>query len=214
MHYRTNALVLLVLAISLLLRADSCTTETRAVRAVAGTTLEFTVIGSGRSSAWTDTLDAGARLRGVLDRMQDVQNVDSVRVVGARMEFTRNEGFSAIRLGNVLMGESGATQRILEFRAADSQAGTSGNASFTSVNQPPAAGEIRVNWKTAGVRNLHASADSFLARYLRGDAAELRLAVLANWTPAAPDTLPDDFDLLIRLDLQVSRRSDVEVYTF
>lgn len=206
--------VLALLAATLLLRADSCAVEDREIAAVVGSSFTFTVQGTGNATAWADTFDLGAKLRGVLDDVESVGTLDSVRVVGARMEFTRNGGFSAIRRGNILVGNPGDEQRIIEFRAADCLPGTKGFGTFTSVNQPPDAGEIRVNWKTSGMRNVHALADSFVARHVRGDAAEWELSVQTTWSPAAPDTLPDDFDLQVRLDLQINRTAAVEVYTF
>lgn len=207
-------LALGLLASTLVLRADSCTVDDREISTVAATTLVFTVQGTGRATVWADTLDLGAKLRVVLDGLDGEGRIDSVRVVGARMEFVRNDGFSAIRRGNVLVGDPGAEQRIIEFRSADCLPGTLGFGTFTSVNQPPDPGEIRVNWKTTGIRNVHALADSFLARYARGEAADWQFAARTTWTPAAPDTLQDDFDLEVRLDLQINRTIDVEVYTF
>ena len=211
---RNALLVLAVLATTLLLRADSCTVEERSIAVSAGSTLRFTVEGAGTGTSWAGALDLGQDIRDALLDLDEDDRVDSVRVVGARMEFLRNDGFSTVRRGNVFAGESGSEQRILEFRAADNEAGTAGLASFGSVNAQPDSATILLSWKTAGMRAVHALADSFLARWYRGEDPQLLLSLRADWSPAAPDTLPDDFDLEIRLDLQIHRILDAEVYTF
>ena len=223
-RHRRGFAVLGVLVLSLLLRADGCTSD-RELTATVPVTLEvpWTTTGFTQSSGTSAQLTR-TQIDDVFDAL-DEADLDAVRaaidagapvrIAGASAVITRNDGHVAARSGEVSIAVPGNSGEIA-FRvdvptnvAGTEASAVNGGISFAASGNGAQYGGLTV---------LAVRLNQFVDRYLDGDrdgAADVLLGIefSATWTSTPPPTQldPDDFDWVTSITILIPTQYDVEV---
>ena len=211
-----GALILGVLALSLLLRADGCVTSEREVGGVFAVTLtaEWTTQGFTENTA-TDNGNAGDFAAEILDALDDA-DLSAVRrarddgerltVAGLRAEVTRSGGHDAAREGTVRVDTGTGLQTLCVVSVPGNSAG-----------QVATPGDGSLTLSGSGLLALQVVARTFLDQYLAGDVDGARstlnsLLWQAQWSSSPPPSAgsPADVDWFTEVILHIPATYTVE----
>lgn len=216
---RKPLVILAALSLSLLLRADSCTTVDRSIDTVVNFPVVFDIDVSG-NTAPADTVVVTQDLSGaILAALEDIEgqgaDPDTLLWVGTAARFVRNEGFDTERDLQIWAGEPGAEQFLLISKPTipDNRAGRSAIVFAGGGTTYP--DEFMLELQARGAAELNRLTGAAFAEYdSTGDITTDRiLSVSARWqNERTVDDPPDDFTLQLRLNFQVVQRRETEVY--
>ena len=228
--------ILTVLALSLLLRADSCTTTDVDVDVVNNFSLsrDFDVVNDQTIiTTVVDSFDVGGAVRDALLALDHEGPVDTVTVVGMKAWFTRNAGLDTTRALTarvVERVEGGPDTRVplltTDLRTQQSPDTKVGRETIIFLAAEAIESEFMVRLQPAGSQAMQAVVDAAFAQYAATgdpDAVETRwLVVETVWSlahaivpqqgPRPAGVAGDDFTWRLRLNFQIVQRRQVGVY--
>ena len=217
----TPTLVLCVLAVSLLLRADSCTTVDRTIETPVSFFVEFELDVRG-NTAPTDTVsavtDLSSPLLAALDEIQSADLPDTVYWTGMSAVFTRSTGFDTTRRVSLTVGAPDSEQLLASTptncRNCDIPDNRPGRSALIILPGNTFENEFQLVVTQPGVVALEEIANTALDEFLAtGDLADTPLSMVAAWDGDRTEDDPaDDFTLRVRLNYQVLDTRSTEVY--
>lgn len=211
--------VCLVAGLTLLLRADSCSTTDRQVETPLQFTLELDVAVVQNTDVETTVAvatDLAAPLLAALENRESDAIPDSVFWVGMSAVFTRNDGFDTTRDLSIAVGDPGA-----EIAFVSSPVPIPSNATGETALVGIAGGvpfpdrfQLLIDSNGLAVLDLHRIANEALEEFrTTADVAPRDLSLVADWdNDRSPGDAADDFTLRVRLNFQMVDARDSEVY--
>lgn len=221
---RRSTLVLGVLALSLILRADGCVTAERNLNGSVPITVtaEFTTQGFVQATGTTFTLSS-ADVDAIFDALDDadveaiqraVEADREVLIGGLRAFVVENRGHVASRTGSLSIDLGGGLQPIAALSPTTNATGS--EASFAN-------GGITLDASAStGLTALKGNLNRFLEDYLAGDRVSARAELVgvtfrADWTTADPVPTaqdPDDFDWAAEVVVLIPAQYAIDVPNF
>lgn len=225
---RTKTIAILaILALSLMLRADSCTVEQRDVSVVLGgqIPMEFSSVGYVDASGTDEgTFDFGIEILDAIEALELDGTPDTVIVTGGGFRVTRSDGHDARRSGslNLDVTYTGGTPAapadadfdLLDYNTPTNVAGTEGFA--VSNSQPVSPADAFVLFSPAGLQAVNEYLDDFLDAYNTGGSPSLSVTGTVTWDsdPAPSQADPDDFTWEVFLQIQLRQTTETDVFNF
>ena len=210
-----NLTILVVLLVSLVLRADSCLLEQRDVHLVLPALVPANWETSGHTEATdtdTDFVDAATPVRDAIESESLAGDIIGVTLSGITWEVLTNTGHSTRRFGGVDFTALGdGTVRILDFNIPNNDAGERGQTGD---------GTGRATLVAEGANELSDRLTTWFQQYQNDPASAddtlLQFTYRAIWDssvdgdpPTAAD--PDNFTWVTNLILQIETVADIEV---